>query len=117
MHKKLLEADPTLYDYDGVYDQMQKERIEPKLQEKVARKPKYVEALLAKAQERKIEQDILFERRNVRHFYNVIVIFIHVYASVINATAFLGRSRATCTDLVPSSLHIQPSLQTYNYNH
>jgi coiled-coil domain-containing protein 55 len=65
MHRKALEEDPSVFDYDGVYDDLQQARAQPRMQDKAARQPKYIQNLLDKAQERKMEQDILFEKRLV----------------------------------------------------
>ena len=61
-----LEEDPTVFQYDEVYDQLEKRKEEEKeskksLEEK-ERKPKYMEKLLATAKEREQE----FERRQER---------------------------------------------------
>ena len=61
-----LEEDPTVFQYDEVYDQLEKKKEEEKeskksLEEK-ERKPKYMDKLLATAKEREQE----FERRQER---------------------------------------------------
>lgn len=38
MQAKALEEDPTVFDYDGVYDSMQEGRAQPRQQEKLERK-------------------------------------------------------------------------------
>lgn len=38
MQAKALEEDPTVFDYDGVYDSMQEGRAQPRQQEKLQRK-------------------------------------------------------------------------------
>merc|ERR1719216_696652 len=52
-----LEEDPTVFQYDEVYDQLEKKTVEEK-----DRKPKYMDKLLATAKEREQE----FERRQER---------------------------------------------------
>ena len=51
-----------MFDYDGVYDSIQEQRVQPRQQEKLARKSRYIEGLLDKAKERQREQDIIYER-------------------------------------------------------
>jgi coiled-coil domain-containing protein 55 len=63
MHAAALAEDPSVFDYDAHYDDIQRSRVEPKRQEKVARESKYIGSLLEKAEERKREQDVLMERR------------------------------------------------------
>ena len=55
-----LEEDPTVFQYDEVYDQLEKES--KKSVEEKDRKPKYMDKLLATAKEREQE----FERRQER---------------------------------------------------
>lgn len=55
--------DASIFDYDSHYDTIQRARDEPKRQEKLQRQSKYVGALIEKAEGRKREQEILFERR------------------------------------------------------
>eukprot|EP00803_Ostreobium_quekettii_P011739 evm.model.scf_1229.4 EVM.evm.TU.scf_1229.4 scf_1229:25823-30148(-) len=62
-HAAALAEDPTVYEYDSIYDTMHAEIAAPKKQDKQQRKPKYIAALLDKAQQRKKEQDIVYERR------------------------------------------------------
>ena len=52
-----------MFDYDGVYDDIQAQRVQPKKEEKLARKSRYIEGLLDKAKEREREQDIVYERK------------------------------------------------------
>ena len=57
---KALEEDPTVFQYDEVYDDIEKKKVEEKESKKeVDRKPKYVHNLLKAADERQKE----FERR------------------------------------------------------
>jgi len=62
-HKEALEQDASVFDYDGVYDSIQKARTQPKQAEKAERKSRYIGNLLDKAKERQKEQDILYERQ------------------------------------------------------
>ena len=57
--------DSTVYEYDAVYDDIQRSREAPKRKEVEERKPKYIQALVQKAEIRKKEQDIAYERRLV----------------------------------------------------
>ncbi|KXZ48345.1 hypothetical protein GPECTOR_28g752 [Gonium pectorale] len=66
MYEEALAADPTAFDYDGVYDSIQEARVAPKQQDKVQRESKYIASLLDQAQQRKREQDVLYERRMVK---------------------------------------------------
>lgn len=58
MHASALKEDPTVFDYDGVYDDIKRAREEPARRDRIARESKYVGALMAKAQERKMEESI-----------------------------------------------------------
>ena len=58
-----LAEDPSVFDYDSVYDSIQEERVQPLQAEKLQRKSRYIEGLLDKAKEREREQDIVYERR------------------------------------------------------
>ncbi|KAK9903590.1 hypothetical protein WJX75_009420 [Coccomyxa subellipsoidea] len=62
LHAAALAEDASVFDYDGVYDSIQEARVQPKQQEKLARKSRYIGGLLDKAEERKREQDIIYER-------------------------------------------------------
>lgn len=69
--KKLAEAlaeDPSAFDYDGVYDTIQKSREGPTISErkKEAKQPKYINSLLKQAAERKREDQRLDEKRIVK---------------------------------------------------
>jgi hypothetical protein len=63
MHAAALAEDATVFDYDGHYDAIQQTRTEPKRAEKIARESRYIAGLLEKAEERKREQDVLYERQ------------------------------------------------------
>ncbi|KAM6986932.1 nuclear speckle splicing regulatory protein 1 [Aplochiton taeniatus] len=64
MHKAL-EQDSSVYDYDGVYEDIQKERLESskKTLGGVDKKPKYINQLLKAVEERKKEQERRDERK------------------------------------------------------
>ncbi|KAJ7981218.1 nuclear speckle splicing regulatory protein 1 [Quillaja saponaria] len=61
--KKALEEDPTVFDYDGVYDKMKEKEVRPVVQDREERKPKYIQNLMKKAQERQQYQDIVYEKK------------------------------------------------------
>jgi coiled-coil domain-containing protein 55 len=56
MYEEALATDPSVFDYDGVYDSIQEARVVPKQQDKVQRQSKYIASLLEQAQQRKREQ-------------------------------------------------------------
>lgn len=62
MYAAALAEDPSAFDYDGVYDSIQEEKLAPKMQDRAARQPKYIASLLEQAQLRKREQEITNER-------------------------------------------------------
>ncbi|KAI4304762.1 hypothetical protein MLD38_040233 [Melastoma candidum] len=62
-HKKALEEDPSVFDYDGVYDEMKASTALPKAVDRVERKSRYIEALKKKAVERNREHEIIYERK------------------------------------------------------
>ncbi|XP_031280460.1 nuclear speckle splicing regulatory protein 1-like [Pistacia vera] len=61
--KKALEEDPSVFDYDGVYDEMKEKSFRHKVQDRQDTKPKYIQKLIQKAEERKREHDIIYERK------------------------------------------------------
>ncbi|KAG8222105.1 hypothetical protein J437_LFUL000869 [Ladona fulva] len=62
--KKALEQDPTVYQYDEVYDAMEEKKLEQKSKKKdPEKKPKYIQALLVTAERRKREQERRTERK------------------------------------------------------
>ncbi|CAL0300497.1 unnamed protein product [Lupinus luteus] len=61
--KKALEEDPTIFDYDGVYDKMKEKVSRPLVQDREERKPKYIANLIKKAKEREQHRDIVYERK------------------------------------------------------
>jgi len=69
MQQKALEEDPTIFDYDGVYDNI-KQQTQPNFKARAQtqtteqeKKPRYIQALLQKAEERKVVDDLRFERK------------------------------------------------------
>ncbi|EFJ43409.1 hypothetical protein VOLCADRAFT_96440 [Volvox carteri f. nagariensis] len=66
VYEEALAEDPSVFDYDGVYDSIQEARVTSKQQDKVQRQSKYIASLLEQAQQRKREQDVLYERRMVK---------------------------------------------------
>ncbi|XP_062225712.1 uncharacterized protein LOC133924267 [Phragmites australis] len=61
--KKAIEEDPSVFAYDEVYDEMKEKAARPKMQDKVVRESKYIAQLKEKAEQRKREQDIIYERK------------------------------------------------------
>ncbi|RWR92035.1 nuclear speckle splicing regulatory protein 1-like protein [Cinnamomum micranthum f. kanehirae] len=62
-HKKALAEDPSIFDYDGVYDEMKEETVRPREQDRQEGKSKYIEALMNKAKVREREHEIIYERK------------------------------------------------------
>ncbi|KAE9462016.1 hypothetical protein C3L33_06065, partial [Rhododendron williamsianum] len=62
-HKKALEEDPSVFDYDGVYEDMKQKVARPLAHDRQERKPKYIQALIDKAKQREREQEIVYERK------------------------------------------------------
>ncbi|KAJ0976683.1 hypothetical protein J5N97_012157 [Dioscorea zingiberensis] len=62
-HKKALEEDPSVFDYDGVYDEMKEKIARPRLQDKAERAPKYIQSLMVAAEKRQRSQEIVFEKK------------------------------------------------------
>ncbi|CAD5165849.1 unnamed protein product [Musa acuminata subsp. malaccensis] len=62
-HKKAMEEDPSVFDYDGVYDEMKGKIARPKVQDRTERKSKYIETLVEKAKQREREHEIVYERK------------------------------------------------------
>ncbi|KAJ8985198.1 hypothetical protein NQ317_018227 [Molorchus minor] len=62
--QRAIEEDPTVYQYDEIYDKMEQEKIETKLSRKdLDKKPKYIGRLLATAEKRKRENERRIERQ------------------------------------------------------
>lgn len=62
-HKKALEEDPSVFDYDGVYDDMKVKAVQPRAQDREERKPKYIQMLMEKAKQREREHEVIYERK------------------------------------------------------
>ncbi|KAK1426904.1 hypothetical protein QVD17_15584 [Tagetes erecta] len=62
-HKKALEEDPSVFDYDGVYDDMKEKAVRPVAQDRQERKSRYIQALIDKAKVREREHEIVYERK------------------------------------------------------
>lgn len=62
-HKKALEEDPSVFDYDGVYDKMKEKQVRPKELDRQDRKPRYIQTLIEKAKKREREHEIIYERK------------------------------------------------------
>ena len=62
---KALTEDPNVFEYDAIYDNMSIAKIsaDPKVKNQVDRKPKYIASLKKSAEQRKKEQEIIFERK------------------------------------------------------
>ncbi|KAK6235249.1 hypothetical protein SCA6_010586 [Theobroma cacao] len=65
-HRKALEEDPSVFDYDGVYDEMKEKVVRPRVQDREERQSKYIHNLIKKAEQRKWEQEIVYERKLVK---------------------------------------------------
>ncbi|KAH8266007.1 hypothetical protein KR026_010847 [Drosophila bipectinata] len=64
LHEKALEEDPTIFQYDELYDEMDKGREEEKqTKSKEPRKPKYINKLMEHAERRKLEKELRIERQ------------------------------------------------------
>ncbi|KAK7280651.1 hypothetical protein RJT34_25717 [Clitoria ternatea] len=61
--KKALEEDPSIFDYDGVYDKMKEKVTRPLVQDREERKPKYIQNLIKKAKEREQYREIVYEKK------------------------------------------------------
>jgi coiled-coil domain-containing protein 55 len=62
MYASALAEDPNAFEYDSLYESMQEQKVAPKQQERLARRPKYIASLLEQAEVRKKEQGITYER-------------------------------------------------------
>ncbi|GBP11771.1 Nuclear speckle splicing regulatory protein 1 [Eumeta japonica] len=61
--EKALMEDPTVYQYDEIYDEMTTKKKEEKNITKEDKKPRYIEKLMKSAQKRKIENERRLERQ------------------------------------------------------
>ncbi|GAV58945.1 DUF2040 domain-containing protein [Cephalotus follicularis] len=62
-HKKALEEDPSVFDYDGVFDEMKQKIVKPRVVDRQEKKPKYIQTLIKKAEERQREHEIVYEKK------------------------------------------------------
>ncbi|KAI3461259.1 hypothetical protein Pfo_017922 [Paulownia fortunei] len=62
-HKKALEEDPSVLDYDGVYDKMKEKQVRPIEQDRQDRRPRYIRALIDKAKQQEKEHELTYERK------------------------------------------------------
>ncbi|EDV38510.1 uncharacterized protein Dana_GF19403 [Drosophila ananassae] len=64
LHEQALEEDPTIFQYDELYDEMDKGREEQKqTKSKEPKKPKYINKLMEHAERRKLEKELRIERQ------------------------------------------------------
>ncbi|CAL8127983.1 unnamed protein product [Orchesella dallaii] len=61
--KKALEEDPTAFQYDELYDEMDKKRTDQRAQSKCDRKPKYIAELMKTAERRQRENERRIEKQ------------------------------------------------------
>ena len=61
--QKAVELDPTIFQYDEVYDEIKSQQPAEKIISQVDKKPKYINNLLKMAETRKLEQEIRLERK------------------------------------------------------
>ncbi|XP_046960000.1 nuclear speckle splicing regulatory protein 1 [Vanessa cardui] len=61
--EKALTEDPTVYQYDEIYDSMSKEKLTKKKKTQDEKKPRYIENLLKTANKRKLENERRIERQ------------------------------------------------------
>lgn len=62
-HKKALEEDPTVFEYDSVYEDLKESNTSRQPKKDPQRKSKYIGALLEQAKRREKEDDIVFEKK------------------------------------------------------
>lgn len=60
--QKALNEDPTIYQYDEVYDDLERTRCQSESSKQKVKKPKYIQNLLKTAEQRKKEQEHRIER-------------------------------------------------------
>lgn len=70
LQEEALSEDPTIFDYDEVYDELKgKQELEHKIkiaqqrEKSINRTPKYIQMIQKRAEQRKIEQEIIYERK------------------------------------------------------
>ncbi|OTF77417.1 nuclear speckle splicing regulatory protein 1-like protein, partial [Euroglyphus maynei] len=61
--QKAIELDPTIFQYDEVYDEIKSKQPMEKIVGQMDKKPKYIGNLLKMAETRKLEQEIRLERK------------------------------------------------------
>lgn len=61
--QKAVELDPTIFQYDEVYDEIKSQQPAEKIVGQIDKKPKYISNLLKMAETRKLEQEIRLERK------------------------------------------------------
>lgn len=61
--EKAITEDPTVYQYDEIYDSIISKKEEKKEKSKEQKKPKYIENLMKAANKRKIENERRLERQ------------------------------------------------------
>lgn len=64
--KQALEDDPSVYEYDEVYDDMTRQKEEAVEKKKKDKTPKYIESLLKTAKQRELENELRKEREAQR---------------------------------------------------
>ncbi|KAL6537876.1 hypothetical protein OROHE_012163 [Orobanche hederae] len=62
-HQKALEEDPSVFEYDGVYDKMKEKQMRPVEQDRQDRKPRYIQTIMDNAKQREKEHEIIYERK------------------------------------------------------
>lgn len=60
--ERALAVDPTVYQYDEIYDKIEEKKAEEKKLKSSDKKPKYIQSLLKQAERRKKEQERRYER-------------------------------------------------------
>ena len=63
MQSAALAEDPSIFDYDAHYDEVQKEKAKARPTGQPDRSSRYIQNLMDKTKERQREQDIVYERR------------------------------------------------------
>jgi len=59
-----LSEDPTVFDYDSVYDDIkQKQTASQTAKRDIEKKSRYIQAIIDKSQQRQLEQDLIYERK------------------------------------------------------
>jgi hypothetical protein len=95
MYAAALAEDPNAFEYDALYDSMQEQKVVPKQQERLARRPKYIASLLEQAEVRKKEQGITFERMLVSSCKNTAAV-LHNLCTIIHSCSTDPAPRPWC---------------------